>query len=132
MRLRRPSTPVLISIALHLVVGTFFVQALVSRQSWLDVFGSSDAKPDGPVERIGFLTLPKPGAGAPEAGRSGGNGRPASAIPEAPPIVAPRAIPTAQPASSSSMPPRPDEDGPATGPLIGGGGKLRGIQPRYT
>lgn len=131
MPLRRPSNSLLASIAVHIVVVALFVQALVMRLPLLAFLGYGHEPPVGPVERIGFLQLPTATAAHPAtAGRRGGNGRPEQGAPQQP-LIAPRTVPSAPP----HAPPRggqavtPAE--PGTGPLVGGGGPLRGIQPRY-
>lgn len=130
MQLRRPSTPFLASIAVHIVVIGFFVQALVMERPLFDVFGRHRSQEVGPVEHIGFLSLP-PAKGNPNTppGRSGGNGRPEHAR-SVTPVVAPSAVPSKLPAAPTPDDATTDFD-PGTGPLIGGGGPLRGVQPRY-
>lgn len=86
-------------------------------------------------ERISFITaVPRTEGGAGEPQRAGGDGRAVrddaaegEAVPTTP-LVAPREIPTAVfPAPTA---PRVDPGG--TGPVIGGGGPTRGIQPAFT
>lgn len=130
-RLRqRPSGAFLVSLAIHAVVVAFFVQALLLRNPLVDLFGRGAHRAPPVVERIGFLQIPKPTTtpGAPRAGRAGGDGRAARAAPR---LVAPRAVPSTIPAVSTRR--AADTGGePSTGPLVGGGGPLRGVQPRYT
>jgi len=129
-RQRRLSGPLLASIAVHLVVGALFVQALVMRRPLIDLFGHGSHASAPPVERIGFLQLPaRPTQGPPAPGRAGGNGRPARPIPR---LVAPIVTPSVLPAAPAHMAAVSPDLGPATGPLVGGGGPLRGVQPRYT
>lgn len=127
MKLRRPTGPWIASIAVHAVVVALFVQALVMERPLFDVFGR--AKPASPptVERIGFVRLPAatPNA-APVAGRRGGDGSKRAVA--APRLVAPVRVPTA------IAPPRKGAEvtaEPSSGPMVGGGGPLRGVQPRY-
>jgi hypothetical protein len=88
-------------------------------------------------ERISFImAAPRGGAVETEAPRAGGDGRPpgdrpadanAPAAPVAP-LVAPTEVPTA--VFPQRGPVRADPAG--TGPIIGGGGPTRGIQPSFT
>lgn len=127
MKLRRPSGPWITSIAIHLVVAVLFIQAILARHSFFLSF--SPPAPTPVVQRIGFLSLPQPKLKGPAAaGRNGGDGRSVK-----PTTVPPQAAPTAVP---NTLPPAPKGPavtsiGPSSGPLIGGGGQLRGIQPRY-
>jgi hypothetical protein len=126
MKLRRPSGAWITSVAIHVVVAAIFLQALVGRHFTIS-FGSQSASPV--VERIGFVTLPQPTSKGPaRAGRSGGDG-----ISNRPTVVpmpsAPSAVPTTIAAPPKGPPTASNE--PSSGPLIGGGGALRGIQPRY-
>jgi hypothetical protein len=127
MKIRRLSPAWIISISIHVVIGVVFLQALVMEHPVIALFGRNAPPPV--VEHIGFLVLPHPKtAGPPVAGRSGGDGGPkfekAAPIPPAP-ITVPTVI--APPAKSPSRP----SGAPSTGPLVGGGGALRGVQPRY-
>lgn len=128
MKLRRPPTPWLISLALHAAVVVLFAQALLMSHPMFDLFGRAARAPLPPVERIGFLSLPEQAVSAvPRAGRSGGSGRSATSrapVRITPPAAIPRRI----------APPSADANGvsePSSGPLVGGGGPLRGVQPRY-
>jgi len=128
MQLRRPSTPFLASLAVHALVIAFFVQALVMERPLFDVFNRHPAAPL-PVERIGFLALPQHPNEPSTPGQRGGNGRPESKHP-APPIVAPSSVPKSVSRAPATSSEDVDND-PGTGPLIGGGGAMRGVQPRY-
>lgn len=127
MRLRRPSGPWITSIAIHVVVAAIFIQAILARHSFFLSF--SQPAPTPVVQRIGFLSLPQPKVKGPTtSGRNGGDGL--SKKPTAvPPQAAPTAVPTTLPPVSKGPP--VTSIGPSSGPLIGGGGQLRGIQPRY-
>ncbi|MEO6864945.1 MAG: hypothetical protein ABI229_05800 [Gemmatimonadaceae bacterium] len=127
MKLRRPSGAWITSVAIHLVVAALFIQALLSRHPFFMAFGSP--APEAVVEHIGFLSLPKqPNKGPATPGRSGGDGisRKPSVVPRP---IAPSVVPTAIAAAPKGPPVTSNE--PSSGPLIGGGGQLRGIQPRY-
>ena len=81
-------------------------------------------------ERISFMVaLPTDGTAEREPARAGGDGRPPSdaAPTEAPPLPALGDVPTGVPVAPGEAPPSE-----GVGPLIGGGGPLRGIQPTFT
>lgn len=129
LRANRPSAAFIASIVVHVVVLMLFVQALLMRKPLIDLFGHRQAPPIGPVERIGFLNLPRQAANQPATvGKRGGNNRPLRAEPPAKPIVAPQAItPTIAPSTQTT----PSSVEPSTGPMVGGGGETRGVQPHY-
>ena len=124
---RRPSTSLLISLAVHAVAIFVFVQALILPR--FDVFGRRQRPPENVTERIGYVTLPRAtDAGPPVARQVGGNGRPITR--EHPvPFVAPKTIPSTLPTPPVGAPKQPEA---GTGPVVGGGGPLEGVEPRYT
>ena len=127
MKLRRLSPAWITSIAIHVVVAFIFVQAIVMQHPFFMMFGRPSPPPV--VEHIGFLVLPHAKTpGPPVAGRSGGDGS-SKAVKATPIPAAPTTVPTiiAPPAKTSSTATMV----PSSGPLVGGGGTLRGIQPRY-
>lgn len=129
-KLRRPSGPWLASLAVHAVVVGLFIQALVMERPLFDVFGRERHVAPPVVEHIGFVQLPSATPSAhPVAGRNGGeaNSKRVSTVPR---LVAPTTVPTEiKPPSPSSRAVMTEE--PSSGPLVGGGGPLRGVQPRY-
>lgn len=127
MKIRRPSGAWITSVAIHVVVAVIFIQALLSRHPLFMLFGDQAAPPV--VEHIGFLVLPQPKTAGPSTpGRSGGDG-----ISTKPTVVSMPAAPTSVPTTIAPPPKGPPTTSvsPSSGPLIGGGGQLRGIQPRY-
>lgn len=114
-----------VSLALHAVVLTAIIKVLLMPYPFyrLAEKGKDAVRP----ERIGFLRLPEaaPSAVA-TAGRSGGDGRNGKSQPEVK-LVAPLVVPTGIP---DPAPQRAASQG--TGPLIGGGGPVRGITPSYS
>ena len=82
------------------------------------------------VERIGYISLPAT-APASSSGRRGGDNRPVSATPAIrPPAPTPATdAPAVTPAPVRASGPVATEGG--SGPLIGGGGPLRGVQPAF-
>lgn len=124
----KPSRPLIVSIAVHVVLIASLVRFLVSPAAFTMIFGRVHT-PEVPAERIGFLRLPA-SKGPPVAGRSGGDNRPVS---KAPPrkLVAPAVVPsTLPPVPSAAAAPATVEEG--SGPLVGSGGPARGIRPTYT
>lgn len=127
MRLRRPSGAWITSLAIHLVVAVLFIQAILSRHP--DFLSFGHAVPAPVVERVGFLALPQPKNHLPPTpGRRGGDG-----LAKTPSAVQLPTAPTEVPTAITPPPKGPPVNsvGPSSGPLIGGGGQLRGIQPRY-
>ncbi len=127
MKFRRPSGAWITSLAIHLVVAVLFIEAILSRHPDFLSFGRSAPAPV--VERIGFLALPQPRNHLPPtAGRSGGDG-----LSRTPTTVQMPTAPSEVPSTITPPPKGPPVNsiGPSSGPLIGGGGELRGIQPRY-
>jgi hypothetical protein len=122
---RRPPTSLALSIALHVVVGAVLVRVLTIPLPLDDLF-DRDHGSNPPVERIGFVALPKAGP-VTTPGRSGGDGRPLSkrAAPP-PPLVAPTSVPSAIPAPSAA-PAQPS----GSGEVIGAGGPTAGVRPSY-
>jgi hypothetical protein len=126
---RRPSGSLLVSIALHIVLGAALLWVLsipVPFKQWYERY-----RPTIPEEHITYVVprAPAPTATAPTPGRSGGNGRPMTRH-EAPPppLTAPTRIP-------STIPPAPpagqNKQEPGTGPVIGKGGATAGVTPSF-
>lgn len=126
MNLRpRINGSLVVSLALHAVLGAAIIKVLLMPYPFyrLHEKGKDVIRP----ERIGFLRLPeaKPAAVA-SAGLSGGDGREGKSEP-VPKLVAPLVVPTGIPAVA---PERTASSG--NGPLVGGGGPVRGITPSYS
>lgn len=119
------SPAVLVSLAAHIVVGAVIVQSLNVPTRLSSLF-TRERRAPVVAERIGFLSLPR-GTGPAVAGRRGGDGSPATAVP-APALVAPGVTPDrVLPAPAAGAAPVT-----GTGPLVGGGGQTRGVRPSYT
>lgn len=124
--MRRPSGSLLVSIAIHAVLGLLLLTVIRVPHFLHDQLSS---RPEPQVaERIGFLRLPDRGEDTP--GRSGGDGRPLGPEPaQEPRLVAPAEVPVGIPE------PQPAADGGApggAGPVIGRGGIRHGIMPSST
>ncbi|MGH9420537.1 MAG: hypothetical protein ACRD3J_11220 [Thermoanaerobaculia bacterium] len=124
-RRRTPSRSFVASFIIHAVMIIALVRFLVSPAAFTMIFGKQHPA-EIPVERIGFLRLPKT-KGPPVAGVSGGDNKPVSKVPVRK-LVAPTVVPT-------SIPPVPANSAPVAsegnGPLVGTGGPTRGIRPQY-
>lgn len=127
MRPRRIDPSVLVSVALHVVLGVLIVRVLTFGSPLGDLF-RRDKTVSLPVERISFLALPR-GSGAPTSGRSGGDGRPERAPEPLPPLVAPVTVPTSIPEPAEAAPRYPEQ---GSGPLVGTGGATRGVRPSFS
>lgn len=114
----------LASLALHAVIGAAIIKVLLMPYPFARMEKGKDAvRP----ERIGFLRLPAPAPSAvATAGRAGGDGRAGKSQPEVK-LVAPLVVPTGIPAAVTQ---RAVSQG--SGPLIAGGGPVRGITPSYS
>ncbi len=127
---RRGPGTVALSFVLHLVAVVVLIQLTFTPSGW--IAGFMREHPPTPVERIGFLQLPR-GETPREAPRRGGDNRPLSNAPAAvaqPLPVLPIDIPT-------TLPPIPTRRLRASaelgnGPLVGGGGDTRGVRPSYS
>jgi hypothetical protein len=90
-------------------------------------FVSREKQPAETGERVSYVTIAQPSATAPTSGRVGGDGRPAQSreIPVEAPVVIPRGVPAPIPDAQPTV-----EEG--NGPLVGGGGPVRGVRPSYS
>lgn len=118
-----------VSVILHVVIGVVLLRVLTIPNALNSLF-SSWGQP-APVERIGFLALPRSSEPA-VAARAGGDNRPDRGQPlaePAPVVTAPAVIPDAVPSAPAAAAVAKPEGG--TGELISGGGPTRGIRPSY-
>jgi hypothetical protein len=124
---RRPSGPLIVSIALHIIVGAALVQVFLLPLPFVNFFKHEHVE-SVPAERISFLAMPKTG-GQTNPGRTGGNGQPeAKSRPK--PLVAPPAVPAVVPAAPAATP-APAATDVGTGPVVGTGGPGQGVRPEY-
>ncbi|GDX87934.1 hypothetical protein LBMAG44_18470 [Gemmatimonadota bacterium] len=120
---------VVVSLVVHALVVLAFLQITAGPGGdWIASMLRS--APATPVERIGFLQLPR-GAPPTEVPRRGGDNR---AFAKAPPTAVAHVAPVAVPSSLPPLPNRPPRAGGdiGTGPLVGGGGDTRGVRPSYS
>jgi hypothetical protein len=112
------------------VIGAVLVRLIVYPMPLQDLFRTEK---DIPVDRIGFLALPK--SDTPTPGRSGGNNKPITRdvpkpVPAAPPLVAPIETPSVLP-TIPDIPVAPVDE-PGSGPIVGTPGPIRGIRPSFS
>ena len=126
---RRPSSASLVSIIAHVAIGVLVVNA-VQMPAVFDRFREVDKEPV--AERVEYVTVTPPAPAAPamrptRAARP--SAEPASEPPAVVPLVAPREIPSELPAPATAV----DTTLPRAvrGPLRGGNGPTRGVQPNY-
>lgn len=128
---RRPSSASLVSVAVHVVL-LVLVWNAVQMPAVFDRFLQADRGVKAPAERVQFVTVVPPSAmvaPGPVTRRAASTRAPTAPQPAAVPLVAPIGVPTQLP------PPAPAAETPvpgaATGPLRGGNGPTRGVQPNY-
>jgi hypothetical protein len=118
-----------ISLALHVVLGVLLLRAAVGTGSMLGFFRPAPAR-EIPAERVIYVPLPRASADSTRVQADGGNNRVAAPnVVSAAPLRAPTSIPTTLPPATPVAPQAGDQAG--SGPLVGGGGPLRGVQPSY-
>ncbi|HEU4643118.1 MAG TPA: hypothetical protein VFS44_11745 [Gemmatimonadaceae bacterium] len=130
---RRPDGSLLVSVALHVVLGVALLWVLsipVPFRQWMHPEPSANT----PQERIGYIALPSGGGG--RAPQSAPPARPAAPAAPSKPLVAPRAVPStlppAPPAKSAAPSPSGQSGGAGEAGGAGGVGALqRGITPSF-
>ena len=127
---RRSPGGIFTSVVIHVFVILVMARMVIVGPRELDSLLGTKARPL-PVERIGFLALPRNDKKPAVAGRSGGDNRPIKAAPSEnpPPVVAPIEVPSAI-APPGKAAPTPDAGG--SGEAVGNGGATRGIRPSFS
>ncbi len=120
---RKLSPSFLVSLGVHAVVAIALMRMLILNGDFSTKPKSSTSR----EERVGYVTLPRPGVKTPTAGRSGGDGRPERSREIK--VVAPTAVPTTIPLPS---PTAKATDAEGVGPIVGTGGPSRGVRPQYS
>ena len=130
--LRRPSPASLVSVAAHAILGVLVWNA-VQMPAVFDRLLQRDRVARPAAERVDFVTVPPPPPVTAGPTRVATREAPPAARPGVPPAVIPLVAPTAVPrelpppaAAADSLP-----RGAVTGPLRGGSGPTRGVQPNY-
>jgi hypothetical protein len=128
---RRPSSASMVSVVAHIALGIMIINA-IQMPAVFDRFIQVDRSAKPVAERVEFVAVPTPPetttAAAPRASRpTAARQAPTSAPVANAPLVAPREIPTElpPPAAASDTTVR----GSVYGPLRGGTGTTRGVQP---
>lgn len=121
---KRVSPSFVISVGVHAVVATALMRMLILSA---DDFTTRKKQAAEPGERVSFVAVAQPGRAAPTMGRVGGDGRPVQSreIRVEAPSVIPQGIPAPNPDAEATV-----EEG--NGPLVGGGGPVRGVRPSYS
>jgi hypothetical protein len=120
---KKVSTAFLVSLGVHVVVIIAFARMLILNTD----FSQNPKRQTVPEERVGFVRLAQPGE-KPTPGKAGGDGRPE--VSRAIHVTPPTSVPTMIPAPAAAVT-KPTEEG-GTGPLVGGGGPVRGVRPNYS
>ncbi len=120
---RKVSASFLVSLGVHALVIIAFARMLILNAD----FSTNPKRQAIAEEHVGFVRLAHPGE-KPTPGKSGGDGRPEKS--RAIHVTAPTSVPTTIPAPSTAVA-KPTEEG-GTGPLVGGGGPVRGVRPSYS
>jgi hypothetical protein len=118
------------SVAIHAVLVLLLAQLVIVGPRELDELLGTKTKPL-PVERIGFLALPRSDTPPKETPRSGGDNRAPQRAPAdlVPALVAPSAVPIGiVPAPSRA----PQAETGGTGPVVGSGGATQGVRPSFS
>jgi len=120
---KRLSPAFFVSLGVHVVVAIALMQMLILNAQ----FSPAARRQAAPQERVGFVRIGQRTA-RPTPGKVGGDGRPAT--PREIHVVAPRSIPTEIPSPAPTAAKPTDEEG--NGPLVGGGGPVRGVRPSFS
>ena len=121
---KRRLSPFVISVGVHAVVATALMRMLILSA---EDFATRKKPPAEKGERVSFVAVAKPGAAAPTMGRVGGDGRPVQSREIR--VDAPTVVPVGIPAPRADAKPTVEE---GNGPLVGGGGPVRGVRPSYS
>jgi hypothetical protein len=126
---RRPTSAALVSVVMHIVLGVLAWNAL-QMPGMFDQLVQRDHQARPVTEKVDYLAISPPRAESAFAPAPARRPRPSSqqsAPPAAVPLVAPTEVPTSLPAPPVSA----DTTRVVTGPLRGGSGRTRGVQPNY-
>lgn len=132
-RPRRDPRASVIALVIQLAVVVVLARMVVFPAA-MDLFGGlSDLIREQRVTYV--VPMPAAATGVGDRVRDGGNGRPPSTAAEraspVEPIAAPSAVPSTMPIGEPVRPGRAVLPGSGSGPVIGGGGPLQGIQPGF-
>jgi hypothetical protein len=119
---RKVSNSFLVSLGVHLVVAIALMRMLI-----LNLDLSPAKRAEVAEQHVGFVRIARPGE-KPTPGKVGGDGRPEKSREIH--VTPPKSVPTTIPAPAATAATPTDEGG--TGPLVGGGGPVRGVRPNYS
>lgn len=125
---RRPGPALVVSLVLHTALVVVVLEALAvpaQLRSWMR------GSPSAPElrEQVTYVAVaPPPPSGPATPARAGGDGRRGNSE-ESTPLSAPVAVPSSLPQVPTTGAPTSENFG--TGPIIGGGGPRRGVQPAF-
>ena len=130
--LRRPTPASLVSVGLHVVIGVLVWNA-VQMPAVFDRFLKNDERAKPTVERIQFVTVAPSAPAASQPARAPARRTPPVAQPSSSPDVVPLVAPTEIPRELPAVAATADSvaAGAVKGPLRGGSGSTRGVQPNY-
>ncbi len=127
---RRPTPAALVSMAAHVILGVLVWYAL-KMPAVFDELMQRDEQSRPVAEKVGFVAIRPPVLDTAIATRARPRPAPpraqASSAPAAVPLVAPTEVPTQLPPPPATV----DTTTRVTGPLRGGTGPTRGVQPNY-
>ena len=124
--MRRPSGSLLVSIALHIVLGAGLLWVLSIPYPFHDWMHLTPTLEE-PAEQISYVTLPSGGGGSSAENQQA----PAAAPRPAPRLRAPSSVPTSVPTAPSSSQQAQPGDGGAGGTGTGGNGLRQGVSPSF-
>ena len=132
MRAQRPRDyrSLATSVALHVVGVALLVRIVMVPSTLMSIFRQEPRFAPPPPEKLIYATLERHDSSVARPQIDGGdNRRAAPNLPVAPMLRAPVTVPSTLP-PSPRVAVTPSEPG-GSGPLVGGGGALRGVQPSY-
>ena len=118
------------SAALHVLGIALLVRIAVVPGTLLSWFHETPSRVDARREKLTYLQTVRPRGDSTRVQVDGGDGRKAAPnVATAPVLRAPVTVPSTLPPAAKV--PAPTQDQGGSGPLVGGGGVLRGVQPSY-
>lgn len=118
------------SAVLHVLGIALLVRIATVPGTLLSWFHATPSMAEAPRERVTYLETVRPRGDSTRAQVDGGDGRTAAPnVGVAPVLRAPVTVPSTLPPAPRI--PAPTEEPGGSGPLVGGGGPLRGVQPSY-
>ncbi|HEX2718833.1 MAG TPA: hypothetical protein VHM67_14225 [Gemmatimonadaceae bacterium] len=123
---RRDYRSLATSFAIHIVVGALLLHMTIGRIS--TYFSDAPRAPRPAPEKLSYVEIVPRGDSTRAQVDGGDNRRATPNVATATPLQAPVSVPTTLPPDEK---PRVAEEPGGSGPLVGGGGPLRGVQPSF-